>query len=261
MSCKHYEAQLIEAGTGREATVRPALQAHLAACADCRSRYVAEQVLFASIDRELSLIANAEPSASFAPRMRAALQQARWSDNTARKWFAWWPQAAAITAVCVVAAVVMLQFRAIRRTAWPTAMSVVGPNDATPTPQSSAPTRAAPRAATPNIGTSNVASPSVAASRVARTDRLAPRTVAERSADEAFQAEILVPPDERDALASLIANLRRRQDDQVALAQPAIVPSSGAAESASLAQPADVPGQPLEIAELKVDPLRPAEEK
>jgi hypothetical protein len=106
-----------------------------------------------------------------------------------------------------------------------------------------------------------VASPSVAASRVARTDRLAPRTVAERSADEAFQAEILVPPDERDALASLIANLRRRQDDQVALAQPAIVPSSGPAESASLAQPADVPGQPLEIAELKVDPLRPAEEK
>jgi hypothetical protein len=262
MSCKHYKAQLMESAAARE-PVRPALQAHLASCEVCRERYGGEQALFAAIDTELSLIANAEPTASFAPRMRDALQQEPPFDNTARERIAWWPRAAALAAVCVVAAMVMFQFRTIRRGAWPTSMPVVSTNDATRHRQSSAPTHTAPNAATPNVATSNVASASVAVRSVARAVRQAPRSVAERSAeDEAFQAEMLVPLDERDALARFIANLQRRQDDQVALSQPVIVPSSGAAsQSATLTQPAEVLAQPLEIAELKVDPLRPAEEK
>jgi len=268
MSCKHYEAQLIEAAAAREA-VRPALQAHLAACRVCRERYAGEQALFAAIDAELSVIADAEPTAAFVPRMRAVLQQERSCDKTTRKWFAWWPQAAAVAAVCVVAAVVIPQLRVARRNTSGTAITAAVPHTVAQLSQSSAfapgTTPNAERRNLPisDLATSHVVSRSVAGGSGVRAPSVPTRLVAERSAaDEAFAAEILVPPDERDALARLVESLRSRQDSQVALAQPAIVPSSGAAtQNASLAQPADVLEQSLEIAELKVEPLRPAEEK
>jgi hypothetical protein len=74
MPCKHYKDALIEAAaSGAEPTGE--LRAHLAGCVDCRAALEQEQVLFASIDADLHVAANAEAPASLFPRVRARLDE------------------------------------------------------------------------------------------------------------------------------------------------------------------------------------------
>jgi hypothetical protein len=61
---------------------------------------------------------------------------------------------------------------------------------------------------------------------------------------------VLVPPDERIALAKFMARLPQRREMAIALTRPAPAPPT-----------LNVISEPLEIAELKVEPLSPAEDK
>ena len=72
MPCKHYKDALIEtAASGAEP--QGELRTHLVGCADCRTAFEQERVLFSSIDAGLHVTANAEVPASLLPRVRAEL--------------------------------------------------------------------------------------------------------------------------------------------------------------------------------------------
>jgi hypothetical protein len=251
MSCKHYEAQLIEA-VASAAPLGPALQAHLAACQSCRTQYAGEQALSAAIDSELSLAVNVAPNTSFLPRVLAAVEDAAMhdeslADRTARIWLAFWPQVAAVTAICVVAALAATQLRSPGRDAPSPIVVVAAPSRAPQPPMLQADAVSGARMP---IARTKTSPPAPVESAQIAGDRSA--------SDAAFQAEILVPPDERDALARFSGNLYRPPDGAAASAGP-VTAASRAPQTP--AEPIDVQPQPLEIAELKVDPLRPAEEK
>jgi hypothetical protein len=88
MPCQHYKDALIEAAANG-AEPQGELRAHLNVCLDCRAAFEQEQSLFASIDTDLHVTANAEVPASLLPRVRARLDEAAaprsgWVTN----WFA-----------------------------------------------------------------------------------------------------------------------------------------------------------------------------
>jgi hypothetical protein len=68
---------------------------------------------------------------------------------------------------------------------------------------------------------------------------------ADRHAGRGCEPEVLVPPDEREALARFITHLRERDEVVVAFASPAVDEKN---------EPAEI--QPLEVAQLQVRPLK-----
>jgi hypothetical protein len=72
-----------------------------------------------------------------------------------------------------------------------------------------------------------------------------------RAARNVQEPEILVPPEERVALAQFVAGLARRREVALALARPTPFEP----------RPETSPGRPLEIPKLEVPPLIPVNEK
>jgi hypothetical protein len=241
MSCKEFapairDAALYgehsqDAATGSGRLLRRALLAHLQECAPCRARYAEEQGKFASMDEGLSRIANTAPSSSFLPRVRAAIDHEQGLvAGATRRWISLRPArvAMAMAAGCVIAAALLAFHSRLprdleRRTSDPLAI---------PGASSGQISEASPTLSTPaKIG---------AARRQVR--------LALRNAEPLGEPEILVSAAERAAFGNLVARPRQRQDLAVAL-------ESGHAVSTS----AETSSKSLEIAELKVASLTPAE--
>ncbi len=242
MSCKQFRTAISDAAMGGEqlqsagllqghrpqkaaTTTDNPVQQHLDVCESCRAFYAAEQELFAAMDAGLSRVANTQPSVSFLPQVRGAIAQevSVVDAKLAKAWFAWWPIAALAAAACLVLAVVVSTRFPSRPANNPVAVMVT------------------PAVEVPSGGTnSQPAMGGVHASRV-------PRRVlkeAPKQPDGLPMAEVIVPPDEREALALFVSGLTQQQDSAIALTRPAAV------------APVSDPGaEALEIAELKLPPL------
>jgi hypothetical protein len=222
MPCKPYKDALIEAAASG-AEPQGDLSSHLAGCTDCRATFEREQALFASIDAGLHVTANAEMPASLLPRVRARLDE---TVATQRGWFQPW---------VFVTASVALTF-AIFLFARPHPSRT--DSQAKQTPQilgSETPVKnARPQISGPAA--------QIVWSNVNNSQRLSRSTLLHTVASS--QPEVLVPPDEREALARFIVVLHEREEVAVALVTPA-TPSKD--ESASL--------EPLQINGLEIKPL------
>jgi hypothetical protein len=105
MPCTHYKNALVEAAASG-AEPQGELRVHLVGCADCRTAFALERVLFSSIDAGLHVTANAEVPASLLPRVRAELDE---EVTPNRSWATNWlvlASAAAILAAFFVARVI-----------------------------------------------------------------------------------------------------------------------------------------------------------
>jgi len=242
MSCKQFRTAISDAAVGGQplqsagllqgrppqkaaATTDDSVQQHLDACESCRAFYAAEQELFAAMDAGLSRVANSEPSVTFLPRVRAAIAQevSVVEAKSATAWFAWWPVAGLAAAACLVLAVVVSTRFPSRPANNPVAVMVTA---AVEVPSGGTDTQ-------PAMG-------GVHASRVHR------RVLKEapKQPDGLPMAEVIVPPDEREALALFVSGLPQQQDSAIALARPA-----------AAAAGSDLGAEALEIAELKLPPL------
>jgi len=199
MPCKHYKDALIEAAASG-AEPHAELRAHLAECADCRATFEQEQALFSAIEAGLHVTANSEMPGSLLPRVRERLDE---EIAPQRRLFQPWIFAAASVGL----ALAIFLF--------------VRPHPSTPdsqakqTPQilgSETPVKnARPQISGPatQIVPSNVNN----SQRRGRSTLL--RTVA------SSQPEVLVPPDEREALARIVVVLGERREVARALVRPA----------------------------------------
>jgi hypothetical protein len=217
MPCKHYKEALIEAAAGG-LDPRGELRAHLDACAPCRAAFEQEQSLFASIDAGLHVAANAEVPPSLLPRLRARMGEAA---APQRRWFQPWVFAAASVALVLA---IFLFARPHHS----------GPDDqAKQTPQipvSEPPT-------TDAHNQNSVPGTQIVSSNVNNSQRRGRSTLLRAVASS--QPEVLVPADEREAFARLVATLQGRDDVAVAL----VTPSS------------DAKGEPASLKRLQIDPL------
>jgi len=221
------------------------LQTHLADCASCRELFADEQKLYAAIDGELSRLANAEGTPAFLPRIRAAIDAERSAASPSRFRFILWPVATAM----VAAALFFVVFQRI-------------PSQPPPAPQLMASASARPSATGSATSSATNSALDSEAGEIASEPKVAPREAVshgvrkprsfstpaktESRIESSQMPEVLVPPDERIALAEFVAALPRRREIAIALTKPAPAAPS-----------ADVVSVPLEIAELKLEPLSP----
>ena len=222
MPCKHYKEALIEAAASSAQPQRD-LRAHLGACAACRTAFEQEQALFASIDAGLHTAANADVPASLLPRVRARLDEAV---TPARRWIQ--PLTLAAASGALVFAIFLFARPHHSR---PDNQAKQAPQ----IPVSEPPTTSAHNQN--SVPGTQIVSPNVNNSRRRGRSTLS-RPVA------SSRPEVLVPPDEREALARFVVVLQGHREAAVALLTPA-TPTKD--ESASL--------EPLQINGLEIKPL------
>jgi hypothetical protein len=219
MPCKHYKDALIEAAASG-AQPQGHLRAHLRVCASCRAAFEQEQSLFASIDAGLHAAVNGDVPASLMPRVRTRLDEVAVPQ---RRWF----HPLVLAAASVALAFAIFPFARTHHFG--------RDNQAKLTPQIEAPAT--------NAGHQN----SGPGSRVVSSNRNNFKT---RGNSTVFhpvassQPEVLVPPDEREALARFIVVLQERREVALALVTP---PPQTKDEPASL--------EPLQIDGLEIKPL------
>ena len=199
------------------------LRAHLAGCVDCRAFLEQEQALFASIDAGLHVAANAETPASLLPRVRARLDE---EIAPQRRW---------IQPLIFAAASVALLFTVfLFARPHPTRPD----NQAKQTPEIPASGPPATNVHNPN----SVPGTQIVSSNVNSSQTRGHSTLLRPVASS--HPEVLVPPDEREALARFVVALQGRREAAVALVMPA-KPTKG--ETAGL--------ELLQINELEIKPL------
>jgi negative regulator of sigma E activity len=244
MSCEEYRPKLIEAAA-MSADIGAALQTHLADCASCLQLFADEQKLYAAIEGALSRVANAEATPSFLPGVRAAIEQERSASVASRSRFLLWPAAAAMAAVALFF-VVFQRIPSHPQTAPQLAAAASVTTSATGSSASSS-TNSEADSKTGEIASKSKVVPREIASHDVRKPNFSSTLAKTESRIKGSQMpEVLVPPDERIALARFIAALPRRHEIAIALTKPALAAPS-----------ADVSSAPLEIAELKLEPLSP----
>jgi hypothetical protein len=234
MSCEHYKAVMVEAATAGE--VAPRLRLHLEGCAECRAAFAREQSLFLAVHASLSQRMNVSPCPEFLPRMRSAVERenSRRSVRAAYVWLRWLPLAGA-AAVCL-ALLLAAKHHSVTPAQPPSVRNGLAPE--------AAKMQVHPRGLPP-------VTESAVQALAGPSKRPAKRELPVH-ADSSVQApEILVPSDERVALAQFVAGLSARREVALALARPA--PFEFALET--------TPGGPLEIPKLEVPPLLPVNEK
>ena len=146
MPCEHNKDALIEAAASG-AALQDDLRVHLDTCLDCRAVFEQEQVLFASIDADLRVTADAEIPASLLPRVRARLD-----DESAprRVWGTSWLAlaSAAVMVVAFLAARVVWRANVVQRRVETTA--IASAPQVTPSPRNQAPVDAPPMVKKPS---------------------------------------------------------------------------------------------------------------
>jgi hypothetical protein len=226
MSCKHFKDALIEAAAG-SAEPQGDLRAHLDACADCCAAFEQEQSLFASIDASLHVTASAQVPTSLLPRVRARLNL---EATPQRSWFQ--PLVFAVASVALVFAVFLFARSHHSDPDNQTKQTPQVPVNKLPAingqDQHSVP------------GTQIVSSNGNHPQPRGHSTLLHPVT--------SSQPEVLVPPDEREALARLVVAMRGRREMALALLTPA---------TQTKTDPAGF--EPLQINRLEVKPLAASE--
>ncbi len=199
MPCKYYQDALIEAAaSGAEPPGE--LRAHLAGCVDCRAALEQEQALFASIDAGLHVGANAEAPASLLPRVRARLDE---EIAPQRRWIQ--PLIFAAASVALLIAVFLF----------------ARPHPTRPDDQA----KQIPQIPASELPTTNVHNPNsvpgmqIVSSNVNSSQTRGHSTLLRPVASS--QPEVLVPPDEREALARFVLVLQARREVALALVTPA----------------------------------------
>jgi hypothetical protein len=221
-TCEDYRVSLMDAAAADSAPSHE-LSSHLVACASCRTAFSEEKQLFAAIDIGLRVTANAEMPPSFLPRVRARLEVV---PEAERRWTPFLIFAAASAAMALTLFIASRPRQAIDN------------NEASQ--RLSAPSRET--AETPGRREANEQASVVASDGSHHT--LLRRISTQGKSKGSTRLEVLVPPDEREALARFIDSQQVRDVVAIALVVPA---------SSKKDEPMSV--EPLEIAELKVPPL------
>jgi hypothetical protein len=192
MACERFRDALSDAAAGVPAL--PALEAHLTACEACRAELETLRRVLAAADAELGGLLSAAPSPDFAARIRAAVSEAP-SAPAWRPGF-WLTLAGAAAAMLVVVGLFALRGEPSRsRAASTLAERAAAAVEKPPAPEP--PQMPEARSPTPE--------PAVARSREgASRSRLAP------SRPSVQEPEVLVPPDQAEALLRFAAGLRQR---------------------------------------------------
>lgn len=197
MLCEHYKDALIE-GAAAGAAPQGELRAHLDACATCRAVFDEEQSLFATIDSGLHAAVNAEVPPSLLPRVRTRL------DEIVVPRFRWLQPLVFASAGVALAFVVFLMVR---------------PRHATPEEMAKHAPVVVP-APTPSATTANSEEFSSGGTQIANIPFVhshIPRNSTGGHSAASGNVEVLVPPDEREGLAQLMATLSEHRDVAAAL--------------------------------------------
>jgi hypothetical protein len=228
MPCEHYKDALIEAAAAG-AGPQGELQAHLDECTPCRTAFAEEQSLFAAIDSGLHAATNNDVSVSLLPRVRAGLDEVAVAPRL--RWVQPLVFASASVALIFVVSLITRPHHAVPE------------NVAKQSPV--APTPLIPEASTnpveiPPVGTQTASTGTNPSYSVRSSTLVHPAA--------SSNPEVLVPPDEREALASFVATLSQRSDLAGALFTQTTEKKDGL-----------VGMDPLHIADIEVKPLEGGE--
>ena len=229
MPCERYERALADAAASGAPTAE--IEAHLAACASCRSELATLREALGLADAEMRTIALAEPSPVLRVRIRRAVAEDEAPTPLALRWL--WPATAASLLLLAGAAGL-----------WRFGATAPLPGIVAATPLPAAPSTSKPPAAS---GVAGGASHRVEAD--ARTARIpvAPVRTPRPSRRPSAEPEVLVPPGQEEALLRFVAIVHREH-----LAPRSLMDAGE--PSADLVEPSALQIQPLEIV-----PLDPAE--
>ena len=231
MSCKQVQQQILARLAAGESLLPVELVAHLQSCPACRDYDKVQRLLFRSIDQGLGVIANSTVPPSLLPAVRARLDEQATIRATR---FLGWPFAALGAATLLVVTLLLFWHR-------PSQPSSSAPEVArVATPEPSVRQR---HAAPVSVG---VAKPTRKTSHRSETPR-APSPTAEPLAEPAL--EVIVLPEEREALARFIAQVPDNPAALLALTRPVFQENESAVEIALLT-----------IKPLEVKPLEPSQE-
>lgn len=226
MPCEHYKDALIEVAASN-AEPPGELRSHLSECASCRTAFAEQQSLLAAVHSELHRLVNAEVPPSFLPRVHARLEEA-----TALR-LPWLEPLVFAAAGVALALVVFLTVRPHR--AKPESAARVGPMVA-PVPATTRTNAIPPR-------------DSQIAAIPLNHSRTAPHSAKLHSAAPS-NPEVVVPPDEREAFARLVAVLNERSE--VAASLLAKVPEKKDKDGLATVGP-------LKIPDIEIKPLEGTE--
>jgi hypothetical protein len=222
MPCEHYKDAIVEAAaTGAEP--QGELRAHLAACASCRAVFADEQSLFVSIDAGLHATANAEVPPSLLPRVRAGLGEAV---APQRRWMQQLVFASASLAFAFLLFLIVRPHRTVSNDQAERISAIPAPVE--------------PQAKSHR----EISAPGVQIASAAANNPHSVRNSTFSRPVASSKPEVLIPPDERIALARFVASLDERTVVAAALLAPA-------AEKKDALLSVD----PLGIARLEVKPL------
>ena len=213
MRCEKYRDALREAAAGPE-DLNDRVRQHMAECSGCRATLREEQTLFARIDVGLRARMIAQPCAGFLADVRAQiLQEPEPRSVTNPMW--------ALAAVSAMVAVLAIAGPWVGLRKKPAATT--GPTVST------------------NYMPSGPKAVEAGSAGAVRDRSLKPgrRHVVVRNADR--EPEVLVPPDEREALAKFVTHLRQRDEVAQAIATPQVNEDGKFSEI-----------RPVEIARLRV---------
>jgi hypothetical protein len=225
MPCEHYKDALMEVAASGAAPSGE-LRAHLTSCASCHNAFVEEQSLFAAIDAVLHAEANAEVPPSLIPCVRARLDEAI---TTQHRWIQPFVFASAGVALAFLLLLAV-------RSHGPAPNNVAKETPALPSPM--APT-----------GTHKDPSPlSVRGASTSPNHLPTKRTSTVKHSAASSNPEALVPPDEREGLAQLVATLNQHKDFAAAFLAPR--PEK---------KDALVTVDPLQISDVEIKPLEGTE--
>jgi hypothetical protein len=205
MSCERYKAVILEAAAAGE--VAPPLRWHLEGCAECRAAFADEQSLFSAVDASLSQRMNVSPRPEFLPRVRSAIDLANsgWAVRASSIWFRGLPVAGAAAAVCLALLFAVRHHSVTSERQQPVTHALAqGPAQAQVHAQQVQPK--------PEAAVRAMAGP---------MKHPAKRELQIHANGFVPAPEILVPSEERVALAQFVAGLSRRREVALALARPA----------------------------------------
>src|SRR5438094_457201 len=220
MPCEHYKDALIEVAASG-ATPSGELRAHLDACASCRAALDEEQTLFAAIDSGLHGAANTEVPPSLLPTVRVAI------DEVAALRLRWVQRLVFASAGAALAFVVFLM-------AWLNR----------PTPANTA----KQRPGVPEANPEKISPEATQVATVRANHSYAARNSTNRHSAASSNPEVLVPPDEREAFAQLVAVLNEHSDVAASLLPKVREKKDGLPTV-----------DPLQIPDIKIKPLNGSE--
>jgi hypothetical protein len=210
MNCQRYRKWIEGAALGSLGAPRLAqLNAHLAACVDCRQAFEAEKRLLAAIDQGMAATVTGSPSAQFAAGVRMRL-----AHSHPARLLSWWRTAWSPAFALAALAVLLLTFWLVRRVQHPRVLQrAQSPPQALParTPEPAESPRS-PEQMTRTIppGTARQAALSRPTTTSVRPHHQAPAQG--NSPDQAPEFDVLIDRGEAQALAELVRTMQRGAD-------------------------------------------------